>query len=197
MNHTPNYRKATNAAYQLLVQMESFTLTTNVMAIAENLVENCSVITYGQACYFYGCTRELLFKVSEFGFSIINDGKRVILYNEDAPLGSIRFTIAHEIGHAVLGHLDEDDPGAEKEANCFARNLLCPAPVVCGLGLDDPMDFVRVFTVTERMANVTINWTNSDIFYIRNDLWEQVFDMFMEFIENCSINGNISFDTAS
>lgn len=197
MNHIPNYRKATNAAYRLLAKRKSLTLTTNVMSIAEDLIENCIVITYGQACYLYGSTRDLLSRVSEFGFSCIQGKRRIILYNEEAPLGCIRFTIAHEIGHAVLEHLDEDDPGAEKEANCFARNLLCPVPVVYGLGLNAPQEFVQVFTVTEPMARVTLDRTKSDKYYIEDELWEQIFDMFMECIENYNGTGQQGFEAAS
>ena len=197
MSHTPNYRKATNAAYRLLAKRKNLTLATNVLAIAEESLGNCVVITYGQACYLYGFTLELLLKTSEYGFSFIRGERRIILYNESAPLGCIRFTVAHEIGHAVLGHLDEDDPGAEREANCFARNLLCPVPVVYGLDLNDPQEFVHVFTVSEKMAVVTLNWTKTDKYYIEDDLWEQIFDMFMECIENYNASGQQGLEVAS
>lgn len=94
----PNYRRATNAAYELLIHYASFSLATNVFAIAENFLGNCKLLTYGQASFLYGYTVGNLLEVSEFGFSIVNGDKRIILYNEAMPLGSIRFTIAHEIG---------------------------------------------------------------------------------------------------
>lgn len=171
----PDYRKATNAAYQLLAKRSSFSLSTNVFAIIEELLVNCRIITYGQACFLYGYTLEILLAVSEYGFTIKDSrGRRVILYNETAPLGCIRFTIAHEIGHAALGHSDEDDSAAEKEANCFARNLLCPAPTICLLQLDSVDDYVSVFNVTESMATVSVDKRSSDRYYIADDLFDVI-----------------------
>ena len=67
----------------------------------------------------------------------------VIAHNPDHPDERSRFTIAHELGHLVLGHLDEIhvdvnaseggderpsyDPAQERAANTFAANLLMPA----------------------------------------------------------------------
>ena len=177
MSNYPNYRKATNAAYQLLAKRRFLTLTTNVFSIGEDLIDKCVIITYGQACFLYGYTLPLLFRVSEFGFSIIRGNNRIILYNEAAPLGSILFTIAHEIGHSVLGHAEEHDDATEKEANCFARNLLCPIPVVCGLGLKSVEDYVSVFSITNRMAVVAFDKRNVDRYYIKEELFQIVSDM--------------------
>lgn len=173
----PDYRKATNAAYQLLAQKTSFSLSTNVFAIVEELLTNCKLITYSQACFLYGYTYEMLTAVSEFGFTIKDPhGRRIILYNEDAPLGCIRFTIAHEIGHAVLDHHNEDDRGAEREANCFARNLLCPSPIVYMLHLDCVDDYVSIFNVSESMATVSFDKRKSDRYYITDNLFAEIQD---------------------
>ena len=67
----------------------------------------------------------------------------VIAHNPDHPETRGRFTIAHELGHLVLGHLDEIhvdvseqeggnerpsyDPVQERDANTFAASLLMPA----------------------------------------------------------------------
>ena len=177
MNHYPDYKKATNAAYELLAIKISFSLATNVFAIVEDLLDNCKLLTYSQACFLYGFTPEMLLEVSEYGFSIVRGNKRIILYNETVPLGCIRFTIAHEIGHYVLRHRDEHDPGAEKEANCFARNLLCPVPVVYGLDLASAQDYVSVFDVTSQMATVSFDKRGNDKYYISGDLWRTVSDM--------------------
>jgi len=75
------------------------------------------------------------------GATIAEDGKYVIVYNHlVTPKDRIRFTIAHELGHVFLRHHDELGVTIlqrlwvektlydvlEDEANCFARNLLCP-----------------------------------------------------------------------
>lgn len=177
MSHYPDYRRATNAAYQLLAKKRSLNFTTDVIYIVEDLLENCVLITYGQACFLYGYTLAMLSKVSEFGFSIIKGDKRIIFYNEKAQLGSILFTIAHEIGHAVLGHTEEHDASSEKEANCFARNLLCPIPVVCGLGLRTPEDYSKMFAVSDGMAKVAFDKMDVDRYYIEDNLFALISDM--------------------
>lgn len=51
----------------------------------------------------------------------------LILFNGDvASPARRRFTLAHEIGHIVLGH-EADGPREETEADCFAASLLVPA----------------------------------------------------------------------
>lgn len=77
----------------------------------------------------------------------------MILYNDtvDNP-GRIRWTIAHELGHFMLKHneitnrsifarnslTEEEYEVFEKEANCFARNLLAPNVVLRELKPDSP-----------------------------------------------------------
>lgn len=69
------------------------------------------------------------------------DGVPIIRYNPNDPVVRQRFTIAHEIGHMVLGHVkagelahrdtsfDSSTPN-EVAANAFAAQLLMPADVV-------------------------------------------------------------------
>nr|WP_325301954.1 ImmA/IrrE family metallo-endopeptidase [uncultured Dysosmobacter sp.] len=177
MSHYPDYKKATNAAYELLALKISFSLATNVFAIVEDLLDNCKLLTYGQACFLYGYTPEMLLEASKYGFSIVHRNRRIILYNETVPLGCIRFTIAHEIGHFILKHRDEHDPSAEKEANCFARNLLCPIPVVSGMSLETIQDYVSLFDVTTQMATVSFDRQSSDKYYISSENWNLISEM--------------------
>ena len=177
----PNYRRATNAAYELLIHYASFSLATNVFAIAENFLGNCKLLTYGQASFLYGYTVGNLLEVSEFGFSIVNGDKRIILYNEAMPLGSIRFTIAQEIGHFILKHRDEHDSAVEKEANCFARNLLCPLPVACNLCANSVQSYVSLFNVTPKMATVAFERQEDD----RDNISLQNWGLFSEMLEAC------------
>ncbi len=55
-------------------------------------------------------------------------------FNENHPWCRRRFTIAHEIGHLLLGHTcndrQEDGTHNEKEANLFAGELLIPTKLI-------------------------------------------------------------------
>lgn len=54
-----------------------------------------------------------------------------VIYYDDVNTGRNRqrFSVAHEIGHIVLGHIDkgiENSDEAEKEADYFAGYIMCP-----------------------------------------------------------------------
>lgn len=182
----PDYQRATNAAYKVLANMKGFSFSTDVFAIVQRL-PNCRILAYGQAAMLYGVHHSLLIQNSEYGFSIVKNGRRIILYNENMPFSCIRFTIAHEIGHAVLEHEDENNTFAEKEANCFARNLLCPIPVVESFNLESPSDYVSLFNVSESMANVSWSYRSSDHYYISQE--------FYSFIEDRATAYMLGFDS--
>lgn len=65
------------------------------------------------------------------GATIIYRGRRIILYRESAPGGARRlnWTIAHEVGHALLCHA-ESTRLSEAEADVFAAELLMPEPAI-------------------------------------------------------------------
>lgn len=99
------------------------------------------VITLAQRC---GC-RVVAWDTSDEAVSglliELEDGP-LIAYNANHPPGRRRFTVAHELGHLLLDHLDSFhvdltvregaegrpgyDPAQEKQANVFAANLLMP-----------------------------------------------------------------------
>lgn len=76
-----------------------------------------------------------------------------------------RYTIAHEIGHIVLGHFrndklilsrgtlsDEEYDVIEKEADFFAAEMLMPIPVVKKMGLQKAEEIQEVFRVSKQAA---------------------------------------------
>ena len=68
----------------------------------------------------------------------------IILYDPASPKERVRFTLAHEIGHWVLGHASPvschapgiRDDGEERLANHFAAALLMPRRAVLRAWLD-------------------------------------------------------------
>jgi Zn-dependent peptidase ImmA (M78 family) len=63
------------------------------------------------------------------GLLVMVDGLPTIGFNGDTAWVRRRFTIAHEIGHLLLGHTCSGidiDKDAEAEANQFAAELLMP-----------------------------------------------------------------------
>ena len=64
------------------------------------------------------------------GLTVRHGGRYLVLYNDRTECeGRRSFTLAHEIGHVLLGHVGEDEEREEREANAFAASLLAPAIV--------------------------------------------------------------------
>ncbi len=67
-----------------------------------------------------------------FGYAFYDvENMEYVIYYDDVNAGAAkqRFSVAHEIGHIVLGHIDkqiEDSKEAECEANYFAGYMLFP-----------------------------------------------------------------------
>lgn len=92
------------------------------------------------------------FKISPNGFKYLEDGEtRYIFYNRDMPRGRIRFTILHEIGHIVLGHLQGSDL-AEAEANFFAKFTIAPPSLVHLIHPHDYIDIAAAFDLSNECA---------------------------------------------
>ncbi|MBO5577772.1 MAG: ImmA/IrrE family metallo-endopeptidase [Bacilli bacterium] len=67
-----------------------------------------------------------------YGYTFFDQSKmEYVIYYDDVNAGrnKQRFSVAHEIGHIVLGHIDEGNENSlesECEANYFAGYFLCP-----------------------------------------------------------------------
>lgn len=64
------------------------------------------------------------------GLSIRREGMYLVLYNEHSTRQRLNWTLAHEVGHILLGHIGEEGAHLEREADAFAAALLCPTVAV-------------------------------------------------------------------
>lgn len=76
-------------------------------------------------------------------------GKGIIIVNQFHRKQRKRFTIAHEIGHYVLGHCclafsDGQDTWGEQEANAFASELLMPEKYLLHLWANNRLEVDEV-----------------------------------------------------
>ena len=136
------------------------------------------VLAYSEVSTKYKIDHELLLERSEFGFTMVQRGRRIILYNEIKGFEIIRFTMAHELGHCVLGHISDDDE-ANKEANCFARNLLCPIPIVREMQIETVEDYMELFAVSKPMAAISMSFVSDDFDLINEALYDRMKDLLM------------------
>ncbi len=106
---------------------------------------------------------------SDDGFCM---GLDQIIYNKTQPDTRIRFTIAHELGHILLGHnsgykiveFDSKDPN-ETLANVFAAELLVPLYLLKreSLTLMNLTDLANKYWVSKDMMMWRLNSTGLDI----------------------------------
>jgi len=91
----------------------------------------------------------------------------IIAVNDDHPASRLRFTIAHELGHIVLGHetsvgMDETETARiEDEADAFASAFLMPRP--------DALRELRAVNF-RRLVQLKQRWNVSIAFLIRRSL---------------------------
>ena len=186
MSEAADYRRATNEAYELLLSLPSFSLATDVFDVVKQLPD-CIAITYQRAVNHYGAILGLdldrLIAQSDYGFTLIQfrTQRRIILYNDALPETCIRFTIAHELGHYMLGHLPDDHnnhtESEEQEANCFARNFLCPIPIAKELALTSAEEYKTLFQVSSEMAGIAVQYRAIDLYHISDCNYRDILDL--------------------
>ena len=120
-----------------------------------------------------------LLSISEDGFSVLRNGINYIVYNPDMNNSRINFTIAHELGHIVLGHhrfmkgkvlaASSDNSVLETHANIFARNLLMPVVRVKDYLQAKSIDEIAdIFEVSKHMVRVRLDVLELDISEFNN-----------------------------
>lgn len=127
-------------------------------------------ITLEEVCEEYQTKMAYIFRTKA--------GKYSIAYNDTLPDYVIRFSIAHELGHYALMHLEDFEETVlryrgnsltevkyqvlEKEANCFARNLISPAPIA---DIVPPEIYQEYFGISFTAEHTRIVLLKSDKYY--------------------------------
>lgn len=132
------------------------------------------------------------------GFTVRHKGQYYIFYNEQCSPGRQRFTIAHELGHIVLGHLDdgqyteinrEPAPGnapEETQANQFAARLLAPACVLHALNVRSAEEVSQICGISHRAAEfrlARLRVLDQRGKYYTSPLEQKVYEQFRPFLE--------------
>ncbi len=181
------YKNVRNSAWQCLNDFNISTLPIDIASIAKTsgirIIKNSSV---------------WLLEDNENGRSLYINGVWHIVYNDSSPTAMTRYTIAHELGHILLGHETatvkytntksfKTSSSAEDQADMFAKRLLCPACVIWALELSSAEEIAKYFyvdidTATERCKRIKV--LNKRGKYLTDDLERQVFEHFRDYIED-------------
>lgn len=161
MNYS-NYKNARDAAWKTLIEC-------GISSLPVRPSEICRHYNWVLADYIYGKRSIELLGLSELkektdGFCAVTANHVYIFYDSALPVGRQRFTVAHEIGHLVLGHVgpgmatveNREPTGAEREeetqANQFAARLLAPACVLHEIGAIEPDEIQTLCGISNQAA---------------------------------------------
>lgn len=143
-----NYTNARDAAWNTLIECGVSTLPVRPSEICRHYNWVLADYAAGQrSIELLGLTA---LKDKTDGFCTVTDNHVYIFFDSSLPTGRQRFTVAHEIGHLILGHVgrgmatvENREPtgterAEERQANQFAARLLAPACVLHEIGATTP-----------------------------------------------------------
>lgn len=147
-----DYPATQKAAFEFIEDSGISKLPISITALIKTS-PNIRIVKYSTFARKHNTTVERIAKSgnSEDGFCVWHstEDRYVIFYNDTIKNKQrIRFTLAHELGHCVLGHhqlvkkavlsrrslTESEYSNLEKEANFFARTILAPLPIIFKYG---------------------------------------------------------------
>lgn len=141
-----------------------------IMKIAERLLEesqikslpiNPIVIAKNNDIILIKYSKSRIDKPVFSGFSFVLNDRNIIYYDDKISEKAIRYTIAHEIGHCILGHLiygktyygcSRNVDIDEQEANIFAMSLLMPYKMIKEMKTEN--EVAGACNVTVKLAKI-------------------------------------------
>lgn len=185
------YQNVRNAAWQCLLDAEITELPVSVTKIAQHF--DVTIVKNSVHGWL---------NPSQSGISYQSEsGEWLIVYDDSDSTGRKRFTIAHELGHILLGHplregeqhtrvFSKDRPEIETEADAFAARILSPACVLWALGLHTPEEIAERCQISYTAAKYRAE--RMKILYARqkfltSPIERQVFQAFKPWIEQQNI----------
>lgn len=181
-----DYGLATERAYDFLLTEDFYYFPLNLKRYAK---KKYILITYTEAAKLLNVSR---FKVEKcvkgsWGVTLYKDSKYIIMYDDKLDIGAQLFTIAHEIGHIEMGHFTNvkfknaitrlNSYGIinasnnlyttmDNEADCFARNILCPVRILEHANHNFTIEFITsFFGITEKAASARLDFWGSDLYH--------------------------------
>ena len=187
-----SYQKSRNLSWEILINEGVTALPVSMTEICKKL--ELDVILTGSLDQS-GDGKTLMFNETPY-----------IFLNETTSLERQRFTLAHEVGHILLGHVGEyklvnrepspSDSPIEQEANIFASRLLAPACVLWGLDIHTAEDIAALCKISKtaaqfRAERMAVLYTREQQFlkekgkscFLLSPLERRVYNQFLPFIK--------------
>ena len=173
-----DYQKARDLAWQILRREKIRALPVDVVEICRCL--GIKVLEHA----------DLAPEVGD-GLSCVLAGEPYIFIRPGQSRQRCRFTVAHELGHVLLGHVGkyqlvnrepspQDDP-VEQAANIFAARLLAPACVLWGCRVSSAAEIASLCDISSTAASV--RWERMQILlergkFLASDIERKVYRQF-------------------
>ena len=136
---TVDFEGATKLAHEVLIKYSDGTLPIDVFRLIKENFKNITIMPFSKwkkKTRSVGTMLELL--KTDYGVAFFNGQKYCIIYNDEKCLQTQRWTLAHELGHILKGHITDENylrfssenSPYEMEANTFAKHLLAPFPII-------------------------------------------------------------------
>lgn len=156
-----DYQKSRDLAWEILCREKINKLPVDVLEICRRL--EIRVMEYDEP------------RPEGDGFSTIIDGVPYICFQAGQSRQRARFTVAHELGHILLGHVGKiglvnrepsphDNP-VEQAANAFAARLLAPACVLWGCEVSSAAEIAALCDISPTAAGY--RWERMQILLAR------------------------------
>lgn len=157
-----DYQHVRDATWRILLDCKADRLPINLNAICHKL--NIRVFSYSKGGRMIEQAELCQVVRRTDGMTFYAGNTPVILFDEKKPPQRAKFTVAHEVGHIILGHVKpgsftaanrEPQPGdapEEQAANQFAARLLAPACVLWGLGVHTPEEIMELCKISRPAA---------------------------------------------
>ncbi len=153
------YESIKKSVVELLRRLDVHSLPVNPFTVAKKL--NIKMIPYSLC----GDNQAENFWISSDGYCQKDKNSHWIIYYNDKIIRTrINYTIMHEIGHIVLGHT-MDDPLAEKEADFFAKYILCPPAILYRMNCRTPEDIMALCDVSREAATYALDYCKKWVKY--------------------------------
>lgn len=149
-----NYQKSRNATWEMLLDLE-------IKELPVKITDLCRRIGIPVKFADLGAEQD--------GYSAIVNDKPIIVINslKRDNTARMRFTVAHELGHIMLGHVgvyelvnrepSPSDNEIEQQANIFASRLLAPACVLWGCNVQSPEEIMQLCDISHQAAQFRFN----------------------------------------
>ncbi len=210
----PRFQRSSLFARYLMQRLRIHRYPINLKYICSHVI--ATIQPYSYYANLMGCTVPEYVDIfnAPDGFTLYG-GKQpryVIAYNDTVPnYPRIRWTLAHELGHILLGHLKEFDGTRfnldqgqfglsdsqyavlDVEANTFAGELLCsPAMVGCLPGVLQTVDSIsQLFLVSRQAAEKALTaWEDYEGLHAKQKSFYQ--KQFQDYLDTMSIFSNVS-----